>query len=48
MKILKVLRANMKELRVYMNSNADYFRKEPEDIKEELRKIRKFICRDVS
>ena len=30
-KILKELRANMKELRVDMNSNADYFRKELEN-----------------
>ena len=31
-KILKELRANMKELRVDMNSNDNYFRKEPETI----------------
>ena len=30
-KILKELRANMKELRVDVNSNADYFRKELEN-----------------
>ena len=34
------------ELRANMNSNADYFRKELE--KDETRKIRKFVCRDVS
>ena len=31
-KILKELRANMKEFRVDMNSNDNYFRKEPETI----------------
>ena len=46
MKILRELRVNMKELRVDINSNADYFRKELE--KDETRKIRKFVCRDVS
>ena len=32
-KILKELRVNMKKLRVDMNSNADYFRKELENIR---------------
>ena len=36
----------MKELRVYMNSNADYFLKGTRKYKELPRKIRKFICRD--
>ena len=38
LKILKELRANMKELRVDVNSNADYFRKELENtrIQEKL------------
>ena len=43
MKILKELRVNMKELRADMNSNADYFRKELENIR---RNQEKFICRD--
>ena len=30
--ILRGLRAKVKELRVDMNSNAEYFRKEPEDM----------------
>ena len=46
-KILKELRVKMKELRVDINSNADYFRKKLEN-KEEHRKIRKFICRDAN
>ena len=33
MKILKELRANIKELRADMNSNADYFRKKLENIR---------------
>ena len=33
LKTLKELRVNMKELRVDMNSNADYFRKEPEKMR---------------
>ena len=32
-KILKQLRADMKELRADMNNNADYFRKELENIR---------------
>ena len=32
MKILKELRVNMKELRADINSTADYFRKEPENM----------------
>ena len=32
-KILKVLRANMKELKADMKNNADYFRKELENIR---------------
>ena len=39
--IVKVL----KELRAYMNSNADYFKKETRKY-EEPRQIRKFICRE--
>ena len=35
MKILKELRANMKELKVHMNGNADYFRKELENIRSQ-------------
>ena len=42
MKILKELRLNIKELRADMNNNADYFRK------EESRKTRKLICRDIN
>ena len=45
-KIMKELRENMKELRTYMNSNANYFRKEL--YKEKPRNIRKIICRDTS
>ena len=38
-KILKELRAHMKELRVDMNSNADYFRKELENIRRSQEKL---------
>ena len=38
MKILKKLRVNMKELRVDVNSNADYFRKELENIRKRQEK----------
>ena len=34
-KILKELRANMKELKVHMNSNADYFGKEIENTRRQ-------------
>ena len=37
-KILKELRVNMKKLRVDMNSNADYFRKELENIRRSQEK----------
>ena len=47
-KILKKIRANMKELKVAMNSNTDYFRKGTGKYKEEPRKMRKLICRDAS
>ena len=33
-KILKELKVNMKELRMGMNSNADYFRKELENVRK--------------
>ena len=46
-KILKELRVNMKELRADMNNNADDFRKDLK-YKEEPRKIRKLICRNVN
>ena len=39
-KILKELRGNMKELRVYMNTNADYFRKELENIRRSQEKLK--------
>ena len=45
--ILKELRANMRELRAYINSIIDYFRKELEYIGG-ARKIRKFISRYTS
>ena len=38
-KILKELRANMKEFRADMNSNADYFRKELENIGRSQEKL---------
>ena len=38
-KILKDLRVNMKELRVDMNNNADYFRKELENIRMNIEKL---------
>ena len=38
-KILKQLRVNMKEWRVDMNSNTDYFRKELENIKKSKEKL---------
>ena len=47
-KMVTGFRANMKELRADMNSNEDYFKKELENIREEPRKIRKFICRYTS
>ena len=40
-KILKELRVTIKELRLDININVDYFR-------EESRKKRKFICRDTN
>ena len=39
MKILKELTANINELSVDMNSNADYFRKEPENIRRSQEKL---------
>ena len=39
MKILKELRANMKELRVDLNSKADCFRKELENIRRSQDKL---------
>ena len=39
MKILKALRVNMKKLREDMNSNADYFRKELENIRRSQEKL---------
>ena len=39
MKILKELRLNMKELKADMNSNADYFRKELENIRRNQEKL---------
>ena len=44
--VMKVL----KELRLDMNSKADYFRKELETIRrsQKKKKERKFICRDTS
>ena len=38
-KIWKELRANMKELKLGMNRNADYFRKELENIKRSQEKL---------
>ena len=38
-KILKQLRGNIKELRAYINSNSDYFRKELENIKRNQEKV---------
>ena len=38
-KIRKELRVNMKELRADMNSNADYFRKELENIRRSQEKL---------
>ena len=39
MKILKESRVNMKKLRVDRNSNADYFRKELENIRKSQEKL---------
>ena len=47
-KIMKEIREDMKELRADMNSNADYFRKELENIRRSQEKIRKLICRVTS
>ena len=38
----------LKELRVDMNSNANYFGKELETIRKSQEKNRKLICRDAS
>ena len=46
-KIPKELRVNMKKLKVDMNSNADYFIKELENMRRSQKKIRKFIYRDT-
>ena len=45
-KILNELRQNIKELREDINSNADYFSKELENIRRNQEKFKKFICRD--
>ena len=45
-KILNELRQNIKELREDINSNADYFIKELENIRRNQEKFKKFICRD--
>ena len=47
-KIPKYLRVNMKELKADINSKADYFRKDLENISRSQGKIRKFICRDIN
>ena len=39
MKILKELRVNMKELRAGINSNAEYFRRELENIRRSQEKL---------
>ena len=46
-KILKELRGNVKELRADMNSNADYFRKELENLRRSQEKLEN-SCRDAS
>ena len=46
-KIPKELRVNMKKLKVDMNSNADYFIKELENMRRSQKKIRKLIYRDT-
>ena len=45
-KLKKVTGKILKELRTDMNGNANYFRKELENIKRSQEKI--FICRDAS
>jgi len=47
-KILKELRLNIKKLRADMNGNADSFWKKLENIRRNITKIRKFICRDAN
>ena len=47
-KILKELSANIKELRADINSNANYFRKELENIRRSQKNIRKLIFRNTS
>ena len=47
-KILKELRLNIKELRANINSNVDSFTKELENIRRNIEKKRKFICRDAN
>ena len=48
MKTLKELRVNMKEFRADINSNANYFRKELENIRRSQKNIRKLIFRNTS
>ena len=48
MKILRELRLNIKELRVYMNSYADSFRNELENILRNTEKIEKLIFGDAN
>ena len=47
-KILKELRENMKELRVDLNSNADYFRKELENIWKKQEKLENSLAETQS
>ena len=47
-KILMELRLNIKDLLEDMNSNADSFRKEIENIRRNIEKNRKFIFRDTN
>ena len=45
MKLLEELRANKKELRVVINSNADYFRKELENISKSQEHLEKSFAK---
>ena len=47
-KILMELRLNIKDLLEDMNSNADSFRKEIENVRRNIEKNRKFIFRDTN
>ena len=48
MNILKELRLDIKELRVDMNSNENFFRKELENMRRNIGKLENSFCRDAN